>query len=207
MTIYLATGNAGKAADFRTLGLSLLPLPGFASLASIEETGTTFEANAQLKALHYSRLTSELVLADDSGLEVDALAGAPGVYSARYAGRHGDDAANNRLLLERMQGVPDNQRGARFVCVLALARQGQVAATFRGVAAGSILLAPHGTHGFGYDPLFFSSAAGAAFGELTADRKGACSHRGAAVRLLLEWIGAHETHCETHSARARPRHP
>lgn len=190
MIVYLATGNPGKVADFRAFGLPAELLPGFASLPSIEETGTTFEANARLKAGHYSQFCEEMVVADDSGLEVDALDGAPGVYSARFGGRHGDDAANNRLLLERLANVAAGQRGARFRCVLAVARRGQVLATFTGTAPGEILTAARGAHGFGYDPLFYSHAAGAAFGELTGERKGRFSHRGQAARALQEWIGA-----------------
>lgn len=194
MTIYLATGNPGKVADFRGIGLPVEMLPGFASLPPIEETGATFEANARLKAEHYSRFTEAMVLADDSGLEVDALQGAPGVYSARFAGTHGDDAANNRLLLQELQYVPQPHRTARFVCVLALAQQGRTVASFRGAAEGRILGAPRGTGGFGYDPLFFSSAAGASFAELAPERKAQFSHRGAAARAMLEWIGAQQAH-------------
>jgi XTP/dITP diphosphohydrolase len=183
----LATGNAGKVRDFRALGLPVEAMAGFASLPAIEETGGTFEANARLKAEHYSRFTGDCVLADDSGLEVEALGGAPGVRSARFAGGHGDDAANNRLLLERLQGVPEDRRRARFVCVLAVARQGVTLATFRGTAAGRILEEPRGAGGFGYDPLFYSPAAGATFAELPPERKGAFSHRGQAVLLLTAW--------------------
>lgn len=194
MTIYLATGNPGKVADFRGIGLPVEMLPGFASLPPIAETGETFEVNACLKAEHYSRFTDAMVLADDSGLEVDALQGAPGVYSARFAGMHGDDAANNRLLLQKLQHVPQPQRSARFVCVLALAQHGQTIATFRGAAEGRILDAPRGSGGFGYDPLFYSPAAGASFAELTPERKAQFSHRGAAARAMLEWIGAQQAH-------------
>ncbi|MGH9466777.1 MAG: non-canonical purine NTP pyrophosphatase [Terriglobales bacterium] len=203
MTIYLATSNAGKAADFGALGLPVAPLPDFTSLPPIEETGKTFEANARLKAVHYSHFTGACVLADDSGLEVDALEGAPGVYSARFAGRHGDDEANNRLLLERLLGIPAARRTARFVCVLVLARQGEMLAEFRGEAGGRILDAARGARGFGYDPLFYSPAAGASFGELEAGRKGLFSHRGHAARLLLEWIGAQQANL----AGTRPRDP
>lgn len=193
MTLYLATGNPGKVADFRALGLPADLLPDFASLPAVEETGTTFEANARLKADHYSRFSDAWVVADDSGLEVDALGGAPGIYSARFAGRHGDDAANNRLLLQRLDRVPPGQRRARFVCVLAVARHGQVLATFTGAADGEILTAARGLHGFGYDPLFYSPAARSGFGELTGERKGKFSHRGQAARAFLEWFGAQQS--------------
>lgn len=192
MTIYLATGNPGKVADFRGMGLAVEVLPGFASLPPVEESGETFEANARLKAEHFSRFTKAMVLADDSGLEVDALQGAPGVYSARFAGQHGDDAANNALLLQRLQATPPPQRTARFVCVLALAQHGRTVATFRGTTEGRILAGPRGSGGFGYDPLFYSPAAGAAFAELTSERKAQFSHRGAAARAMLEWIGAQQ---------------
>src|SRR6185312_12024746 len=162
--------------------------PNFASLPSIEETGTTLEANARLKAEHYSRFSPDSILADDSGLEVDALGGAPGVYSARFAGRPGDDAANNALLLERLRGVPQPHRTARFVCLLALARAGHTLAVFHGTAEGYILEAEHGSLGFGYDPLFFSPAAGHSFAELTRTIKARYSHRGAAARALQHWL-------------------
>lgn len=190
MKLRLATGNAGKVRDFQALGLPIEAMEDFTSLPTIEETGASFEANARLKAEHYSRYTPDWVLADDSGLEVAALGGAPGVYSARFAGRHGDDTANNRLLLEHLEGLPEDGRGAQFVCVLAVAKGGVTRASFRGTAAGWILEAPRGDQGFGYDPLFYSPAAGASFAELAPARKGAFSHRGAAARLLLEWLGA-----------------
>ncbi|MGH9417426.1 MAG: RdgB/HAM1 family non-canonical purine NTP pyrophosphatase [Terriglobales bacterium] len=188
--VWLATGNQGKVDDFAAMapGLRLDLMPGFPALPSVEETGDTFEANARLKAEHYSRLGEGLIVADDSGLVVDALAGAPGVYSARYAGLHGDDDANNRLVLQRLQGIPIERRTARFVCVLALARRGKFAAVFHGVAEGLILPEERGTLGFGYDPLFYSPAAGCGFGELTRERKAAFSHRGQAARALLEWM-------------------
>ncbi len=192
MTLYLATSNPGKLADFA--GMERMPalLPGFAALPSIEETGATFEANARLKAEHYSRFAppDAAVLADDSGLEVDALAGAPGVYSARFAGEPSDDAANNALLLARLRGLPPGSRTARFVCLLALARAGSTLATFRGEAAGIILDAPRGSYGFGYDPLFYSPEAGCAFAELTPEQKAGFSHRGRAARALMRWLAA-----------------
>ncbi|MGH9393044.1 MAG: non-canonical purine NTP pyrophosphatase [Terriglobales bacterium] len=189
MRIHLATSNPGKVADFGGVaGLEWALLPGFAALPGIAETGATFEANARLKAEHYSRLAPDWIAADDSGLEVAALGGAPGVHSARFAGRHGDDGANNRLLLERLQGVPPQRRGARYVCVLALAQAGRVAACFCGAAEGRILEAGRGSGGFGYDPLFFSPAANATFAEISLEHKAALSHRGAAARALLAWL-------------------
>ncbi len=192
MTLYLATSNPGKLADFA--GMDHMPalLPDFSSLPSVEETGATFEANARLKAEHYSRFAppDAAVLADDSGLEVDALAGAPGVHSARFAGEPSDDAANNALLLERLRGLPPERRAARFVCILALARAGVTLAMFRGEAAGRILDSPRGAYGFGYDPLFFSPEAGCAFAELTPEAKARFSHRGRAARALIRWLAA-----------------
>lgn len=191
MKLVLATGNPGKVADFGALlpGVEVEWLPGYASLPSVEETGGSFTANARLKAEHYSRFTPELLLADDSGLEVAALGGAPGIYSARFSGRHGDDSANNQLLLERLAGVPAAQRQARFVCVLALARNGATLATFSGTADGHVLEAARGSLGFGYDPLFYSDAAGCSFGELTPSGKAAFSHRARATEALLQWAG------------------
>lgn len=194
MTYYLATSNAGKVRDFAGMApeIDWGLLPGFDSLPPAEETGTTFEANARLKAEHYSALVDLPVVADDSGLEVYALGGEPGVYSARYAGRHGDDEANNRLVLEKMKGVPESQRGGAFVAVLALARRGRTIATFTGRSEGVILATPRGTGGFGYDPLFFSPAAIRGFAELTPEEKARYSHRGVAARALRAWILEHE---------------
>lgn len=194
MKLYLASSNPGKLRDFGGMApLDVELLPGFAALEPVVEDGATFAENAAKKATNYSRQARALVLADDSGLEVAALGGAPGVHSARFAGRQGDDAANNRLLLERLAGVPRERRQAAFVCVLALAERGRLLATFTGRAEGFILEAPRGHHGFGYDPLFDSPAAGCAFAELTPEQKARFSHRGAAARQLLAWIEARET--------------
>ncbi|HEY7856611.1 MAG TPA: RdgB/HAM1 family non-canonical purine NTP pyrophosphatase [Terriglobales bacterium] len=192
MTIHIATGNQGKLRDFAgggfARGLELLTLPGYASLPGIAETGDSFEANARLKAEHYSGFTDEWVVGDDSGLEVAALGGAPGIYSARFAGRHGDDAANNELLLARMADTPAGGRGAQFVCVLALARGGRTWATFRGTVEGELLTAARGDKGFGYDPLFLIPAVGRTMAEMEAGEKAKYSHRGKAMRALLQWI-------------------
>lgn len=192
MKIYLATTNPGKLRDFAGLAPATewRLLPDFASLPVAEETGGSFAANARQKAEHYSRLRPGWIVADDSGLEVEALGGEPGVDSALYAGRHGDDQANNRLLLERLRTVNASRRQARFVCVLALARAGYTEKIFTGYATGIIVDAPRGALGFGYDPLFYSPAAGCTFGELPADRKAAFSHRGAAVRALADWLNS-----------------
>lgn len=194
MIVHLATGNPGKVNDFAGVPeLHLSVLPGFAALPSVEETGTSFEANARIKAEHYSRLAPEIwLVADDSGLEVDALGGAPGVLSARFAGRHGDDAANNRLLLAKLHDLPPARRTARYRCVLALAHGGAVVRCFEGVCEGLILDHPCGTGGFGYDPLFYSMTAGATFAEISLERKAALSHRGAAAQALLQWLREHD---------------
>ena len=188
MKIYCATGNQGKLREFRLagelLGIDVEALPGIKSLVAPEETGSTFEENARIKAEYYSRLAPGPLFADDSGLEVDALGGAPGVYSARYAGEGATDEANNRLLLERLGDNP--QRSARFVCVIALAEDGVVSRTFRGTVEGEILREARGPGGFGYDPLFYYPAFGCSFGEVDGERKFGVSHRGNALRLLFQ---------------------
>ncbi|MFZ0284664.1 MAG: RdgB/HAM1 family non-canonical purine NTP pyrophosphatase [Terriglobales bacterium] len=195
----IATSNAGKLRDFAgaaaSLGVEVAPLPGFASLPPVVEDGVTFEANASKKAEAYSRYAAgEIVLADDSGLEVDSLGGAPGVHSARYAaeaphlaGANSDDHANNARLLRELKKVTPEKRTARFVCVIAAARDGETLEVFRGQAEGMILDAPRGSNGFGYDPLFFFPQIGKTFAELSAEEKAQYSHRGAAFRRFLEW--------------------
>ena len=190
MKIYCATGNAGKLREFRLagelLGIDIEPVGNLKSIPAPEEDGATFEENARLKAAYYSRFAPGPLFADDSGLEVDALGGAPGVYSARYAGLHADDAANNRLLLERMGAKPD--RTGRFVCVIALAEGGEVRQTFRGEVEGEILREERGPGGFGYDPLFYYPPFGCSFGEVDGEKKFDVSHRGKALRALLSWL-------------------
>ncbi len=198
--ILIATSNAGKLRDFAGAaagrGIEIAAIPGFASLPPVIEDGLTFEDNARKKAEEYSRYAAaEIVLADDSGLEVDALDGAPGVHSARYAtdqphlaSENTDDEANNARVLREMRGVAAEKRTARFICVLAAARDGSTLATFRGTAEGLLLDGPKGTGGFGYDPLFYFPAIGKTFAELTAEEKAGYSHRGKAFRDLLEWV-------------------
>ena len=190
MTIYCATGNPGKLREFRLAGeilaIDIQPLPNIKSIPAPEETGGTFEENARLKAEYYSRFAPGPLFADDSGLSVDALDGAPGVYSARYAGAHATDDRNNRLLLERLADTPD--RKARFVCVIALAEAGRTLQTFRGEVEGEILQAPSGPAGFGYDPLFYYPPFGCSFGEVDGPRKFDVSHRGNALRALLSYL-------------------
>jgi len=203
--VLVATSNPGKIRDLigaaAAHDIEIATLPGFASLATVIEDGLTFEANARKKAEHYSHFSEgELVIADDSGLEVDALQGAPGVRSARYAadehspdGESGnsDDEANNNRLLRELHEVPDEFRTGRFVCVIAVARNGHTLGTFHGKAEGIILHARRGAGGFGYDPLFFFPQIGKTFAELTAEEKAQYSHRGAAFRRFLDWADHH----------------
>jgi XTP/dITP diphosphohydrolase len=192
MILRCATTNPGKLREFHMaaerLGypeIDIQPLPGMKDAEPCVEDGETFEANAVKKAIHYSRFTPDPLFADDSGLEVDALNGEPGVYSARYS-PEGTDPANNRLVLHRMQGVA--QRSARFVCVIALALQGRLLATFRGAVEGEIAQRESGSNGFGYDPLFYYPPFGCTFGEVGAGRKMGVSHRGQALAALFAYF-------------------
>lgn len=189
MKIFCASTNPGKLREFQqTLrdGVKWEPLPGLAFIPEPEESGATFEENAVRKALYYSNYCEGYLFVDDSGLEVDALGGAPGVYSARFAGPDTTDAANNALLLAKMRGVAD--RTARFVCVVALAEHGRLVRTFRGEVEGRLLDAPHGSNGFGYDPLFFYPPFGCTFAEVPLERKMEVSHRGKALGALREYL-------------------
>jgi XTP/dITP diphosphohydrolase len=197
--VLIATSNPGKLRDFAgvavSLGIEIASIPNFSSLPLAIEDGLTFEANARKKAEGYSlHASGELVLADDSGLEVDALGGAPGVHSARYAAEqphlaeeNTDDEANNARLIRELAGVPPDKRTGRFVCVIAAARDGRTLEIFRGQAEGMIIDKPRGSNGFGYDPLFYFPDTGKTFAELTAVEKAQNSHRGAAFRKFLEW--------------------
>ena len=184
MIVHVASSNPGKLREFALAaaesGVLVATLPELDVITAPEETGITFEENAAQKALYYSRFSPELVLADDSGLEVDALHGEPGVRSARYAGEHASDEENNGWLLHRLQGL--TQRSARFAAVIAVAQAGKLVLTARGEVEGEILHAPSGTGGFGYDPLFFYPPLQRSFAELTPDAKLALSHRGRALR-------------------------
>lgn len=185
MRLSCATTNPGKLREFRLAlegNFEVEALPGLTEIPTPEETGATFEENAIQKALYYSKYCDGYLFVDDSGLEVDALGGAPGIYSARFAGPDASDAANNRLLLERMQGVQD--RTARFVCVVALGRRGKLIRTFRGEVEGRLVEEPRGTNGFGYDPLFFYPPFGRTFGEAASDLKMKVSHRAQALRAM-----------------------
>lgn len=199
LTLYVATSNTGKLRDFdvaaEETGIRLLALPGLERIAAPEETGATFAENARLKAEYYSRFRpGELVLADDSGLEVAALDGAPGVHSARFAQDAGYlsgsllsiDERNNLLLLDRMAQVASEDRRARYVCVLSAARDGMEVASAQGEVPGRILAAPRGTGGFGYDPLFHLPQLDTTMAEIDLATKLQLSHRGAALRSLLD---------------------
>jgi XTP/dITP diphosphohydrolase len=177
------------AAVLAPAGFTVLGLEELSDTTPVEETGSTFEANARLKAEGYSLRTPHLVLADDSGLEVDALGGAPGVLSARYGGPDLTDPERCTAVLDALKNTPDGSRAARFRCVLALAREGRTLGTFAGVVEGTILRAPRGANGFGYDPIFFHPPSGRAFGELTRAEKELVSHRGLALRKLVEKRG------------------
>ncbi len=192
LRIVIATGNQGKLREIRQLtlrrGWQWLSLADFAAIPPPDEPGLTFAENARAKALYYAGQTGLPTLADDSGLVVDALDGAPGVQSARYAGPDRDDAANNRKLLERLAGVPADQRTARFCCAMALAAAGRVLAETTGCVEGRILEVPRGAGGFGYDPLFYLPQLGRTMAELSPDEKNRLSHRGQALRAMLARI-------------------
>lgn len=193
MTVFCATSNLGKLQEFLLAArcfaadpVHFQVLPGLAALPSCAESGSSFEENATQKALHYSSFGQGLVLADDSGLVVPALDGQPGVRSARFAGEGATDADNNRLLLEKLAAVSD--RRAIFVCVLALAEQGRLRAIFRGEVAGVVLDRPLGVGGFGYDPLFYYPPLSATFAELSPEQKLQVSHRGIALRKMIDFL-------------------
>ncbi len=189
--VVIATKNKGKAKDFEALftplGYEVVTMFDVAPDMEIEETGTTFEENAVLKAETLSKALGTIVIADDSGLAVDALDGAPGVYSARYAGDH-DDEANIVKVLENLKGLPEEKRTARFMCALAIAGPELETTTVFGSCEGVILEEKRGTNGFGYDPIFFVPALDRAMAELTPEEKGAISHRGNAIRKLADLL-------------------
>ncbi|MEK4759226.1 XTP/dITP diphosphatase [Viridibacillus sp. FSL E2-0187] len=189
--VVIATKNKGKAKDFEAifgpLGFEVVTLFDVAPDLEIEETGTTFEENAILKAETVANLLGKIVIADDSGLQIDALNGEPGVYSARYAGDH-DDEANMQKALKNLEGVKEEDRTARFCCALAIAGPNQETTTVFGTCEGLILTEKRGTNGFGYDPIFFVPQLNKAMAELTPAEKGAISHRGNAIRLLADQL-------------------
>jgi XTP/dITP diphosphohydrolase len=193
MRIILASGNAKKRAEIASildgLDVDLVPMTEL-GLVGPEEDGDTFEANALLKARAVADATGEPAIADDSGLEVDALEGAPGVWSARYAGPDADDGANNRKLIAALDGVPDEQRTARFVCAAALVVPDGREWVVRGTMEGRIVERPQGAHGFGYDPHFVGEGERRTNAELTPGEKDARSHRGSAFRALRPHVEA-----------------
>jgi XTP/dITP diphosphohydrolase len=199
--LYAATTSAGKLRDFRTAAqahsVAIEPLPGIEKIETPAEDGDTFLANAATKAVYYSRFApGELVMADDSGLEVDALGGAPGVRSARFAADSGlvdspdandnTDVWNNMLLLQKLAEIPDPLRTARYHCTLVVARDGEVVQVADGAVEGRILDAPRGMGGFGYDPLFYLPGLGKTMAEIDLETKLSISHRGRAIAALLK---------------------
>jgi XTP/dITP diphosphohydrolase len=191
--LYACSSNAGKLREFTAQldpagRFNIRPLPGLAEIAPPPEDGSTYEENAALKAVYYSRFSEELVFADDSGLEVEALGGAPGLHSARFAGPTASGAENNALLRSKLAGI--RQRGARFVTAVSLARQGKLLQTTRGTAQGEILNEARGSLGFGYDALFLFPPLAKTFAELADAEKFGVSARGEAFRRLLAWLSA-----------------
>ena len=205
--LWLASNSKGKLREFteaaRARGIDVETLPEIDRLEPCVEDGLTFEANARKKAEYYSRHSDGLVFADDSGIAVDALGGAPGVFSARFSGPAATDDANNAKLIAELRRAlhaedvgpiesPSPRAAAHYVCVIALARQGQVLAISEGRAHGIIVAPPRGSAGFGYDPYFFFPPLGRTFAELTPEAKFAVSHRGEAFRKLLDCLGGSE---------------
>lgn len=188
--VIIATKNSGKAKEFERIfnakGIRVKTLLDFPEIEEVEETGTTFEENAVIKAEAIANRLNRMVIADDSGLEIDALEGRPGVYSARYAGTEKNDDANIDKVLEELELVPETERTARFRCVLAVARPGKKTLTFAGVCEGKILGERRGNNGFGYDPIFFVEEEGKAMAELASEQKNQMSHRAKAIKKLEE---------------------
>lgn len=191
--LLVGTTNPGKIAEIKAqlgnLPMLIVPLGNLAAWPEIAEDGKTFEENALKKARSLADFTGMPTLADDSGLEVDALGGAPGIHSARYSGEEANDARNNEKLLQALAGVPQEKRAARFVCVLALClpdSRERREWIFRGECEGRIAFTPKGENGFGYDPVFFYPPFGKTFGEVDRETKGRVSHRGKALIKLAE---------------------
>ena len=202
--IVIATRNSGKLLEIKDilkhLEVSVRSLSQFPEIPPIEETGSTFEENAILKAQKVADITGSLTLADDSGLEVDYLGGKPGIRSSRFAGDNATDLMNNAKLLEEMKGVSLDQRQARFVCVIALARPGELIGTVRGTCEGIINEYERGLNGFGYDPLFMVTDYNATFAELQQEIKNKISHRAKALNkavIMLEKYLLHSHQSET----------
>lgn len=196
--IVIATSNPGKVRELagllNPLPIEIVDLSGFPVVAPPEETGTTFEENARIKAAEYARHLGEWVIADDSGLEIDALNGEPGVHSARFAGVGTSYAEKMKTVLAELANVDKSNRGSRFVSVIALADPtGKIAFSVEGICSGQIAPEPRGTNGFGYDPIFIPDGFDMTFGELNDSQKQAVSHRGRAsnefIRQMLDFIG------------------
>lgn len=198
MNLILASRNKKKIRELKKIieegiiaeqdtSVDILTPDDFPQCEEVEEDGDTFEANAVKKALYTAKCSGLTAVADDSGLAVDALDGAPGVYSARYAGEPADDKANNRKLLDELKDVPDEKRTARFVCCIALAK-GDDVRTFTGYVEGKIGRENRGESGFGYDPVFYPEGHDRTFAEMTDDEKNSMSHRGRALEKLQEYI-------------------
>jgi XTP/dITP diphosphohydrolase len=188
----VATSNPGKLREYRDLAaghpIHLESIPNFASLPPFPENEPTFAENSAGKALHYSRFTSDPVIADDSGIVVAALGGAPGVHSARYAGPNSSDTDRLQKLLHEMHDKAANDRAARFVCILTLAQAGRAIAVFSDSVDGILAESPRGTNGFGYDPIFYLPVLAKTTAELPTDQKNEYSHRGRAFRKLLKFL-------------------
>ncbi|MEH7439859.1 XTP/dITP diphosphatase [Neobacillus drentensis] len=186
--VIIATKNSGKAREFEHIfasrGIEVKTLLDFPEIPEVEETGTTFEENAILKAEAVSNALNKMVIGDDSGLIVDALEGRPGIYSARYAGEPKNDQNNTEKVLAELKNVPEDNRTARFYCALAVAVPGQKTMTVSGTCEGRILNEPRGVNGFGYDPVFYVPERGLAMAELSADVKNKISHRANALKKL-----------------------
>jgi len=193
MDMVLATRNKKKVEEIKKIfgpmdtASRIYTLDDFPDMEDVVEDGETFEANAIKKAKQVAEATGMTALADDSGLEVDALDGAPGVYSARYAGEDADDKANNDKLLDALNGVPEDKRGAQFVCCIALASREETR-TFTGYVKGRIGIGPKGASGFGYDPLFYPEGSKKTFAEMSDKDKNAISHRANALRELQQYL-------------------
>jgi XTP/dITP diphosphohydrolase len=193
--LVIATRNAGKIIEFRRIldaissgAIDLIGIDQFPDLIDVEETGTTFEENALLKARYTAKMTGLPSISDDSGLCIDALGGAPGIFSARWAGKHGDDKANVEKVLDELKDVPDSKRGAYFICVAALVMPDGREQLAQGRFEGNILRAPVGNQGFGYDPIFAPLGMSISSAEMSAQEKDAVSHRGKSLRAIAPHV-------------------
>lgn len=191
--LLIATHNAGKVRELASLladvPIKLKDLDGLHGITEIDETGSTFRENAELKASGYAMQSGVWSLADDSGLEVAALGGAPGVYSNRYSGEGAGDAAKMEKVLNELAAVPDALRDARFVCAMSIADEaGKIVFTTEGFCPGTIATRPHGTNGFGYDPIFIPDGFDKTFGELSSDIKQQISHRARAIKEIIRYL-------------------